>query len=151
DFVELDACAGGCVGGVLQVENPYIAKAKLKKLRRYMPVSKNHLENHIPHNMLWDSDLEYAPVMELGETRAESFSMYTRLEELRDSLPGLDCGSCGAPTCEALAEDIVRGNADMDDCVVLMRQRMEAVLKALGKDAEKNEKDAAQAQNPLPL
>ena len=24
-------------------------------------------------------------------------------------LPGLDCGSCGAPTCRALAEDIVRG------------------------------------------
>ncbi|MEG1873037.1 MAG: [Fe-Fe] hydrogenase large subunit C-terminal domain-containing protein, partial [Ruthenibacterium sp.] len=42
DFVELDACAGGCVGGVLQVENPYIAKAKIKKLRRYLPVSKNH-------------------------------------------------------------------------------------------------------------
>lgn len=28
DFVELDACAGGCVGGVLQVENPYIAKRR---------------------------------------------------------------------------------------------------------------------------
>ena len=39
DFVELNACAGGCVGGVLQVENPYIAKAKMKHLRRTMPVS----------------------------------------------------------------------------------------------------------------
>ena len=43
EFVELDACAGGCVGGVLQVENPYIARAKMKKLRRYLPVSRNHL------------------------------------------------------------------------------------------------------------
>ena len=39
DFVELNACSGGCVGGVLQVENPYIAKAKMKHLRRTMPVS----------------------------------------------------------------------------------------------------------------
>ena len=26
DFIELDACSGGCVGGVLNVENPYVAK-----------------------------------------------------------------------------------------------------------------------------
>ena len=48
-------------------------------------------------------------------------------------LPGLDCGSCGAPTCAALAEDVVRGKAAVNDCTVLMRRRMEAVLKALGK------------------
>ena len=29
-FVELDACSGGCVGGVLTVENPYVAEVKLK-------------------------------------------------------------------------------------------------------------------------
>ena len=73
DFVELDACAGGCVGGVLQVENPYIAKAKIKRLRRYVPVSKNHLSGSIPTEMLWDTDLTYAPVLELGGTRTERF------------------------------------------------------------------------------
>lgn len=36
--------AAGCVGGVLTVENPYIAKAKLKRLNRYLPVSVTHLE-----------------------------------------------------------------------------------------------------------
>ena len=46
---------------------------------------------------------------------------------------GLDCGSCGAPTCAALAEDVVRGKAAVNDCTVLMRRRTEAVLKALGK------------------
>ena len=29
-FVELNACNGGCVGGVLTVENPYVAEVKLK-------------------------------------------------------------------------------------------------------------------------
>ena len=28
DFIELNSCSGGCVGGVLQVENPYVAKSK---------------------------------------------------------------------------------------------------------------------------
>ncbi|MEG0769179.1 MAG: [Fe-Fe] hydrogenase large subunit C-terminal domain-containing protein [Ruthenibacterium sp.] len=134
DFVELDACAGGCVGGVLQVENPYIAKAKIKKLRRYLPVSKNHLTASIPQSMLWDTDLTYNPILELGETQRERFERYGQMERILADLPGLDCGSCGAPTCAALAEDIVRGAACADDCTVRMRQRMEAVLKALGKD-----------------
>ena len=38
-FVELNACNGGCVGGVLTVENPYVAEVKLKRLRKYMPVT----------------------------------------------------------------------------------------------------------------
>lgn len=134
EFVELDACAGGCVGGVLQVENPYIAKAKIKKMRRYMPVSLNHLGESIPPNMLWDADLEYAPVMELGSTRQESFERYGELSGILEQLPGLDCGSCGAPTCETFAEDVVRGKATLNDCTVLMRKRMEAVLKAIGLD-----------------
>jgi len=33
EFIELNACEGGCVGGVLNVENPFMAKAKLEKLR----------------------------------------------------------------------------------------------------------------------
>ena len=28
DFVELNACSGGCVGGSLTAENPYVAKAR---------------------------------------------------------------------------------------------------------------------------
>ncbi|MBP8856245.1 MAG: ferredoxin, partial [Oscillospiraceae bacterium] len=133
EFVELNACAGGCVGGVLQVENPYISKAKIKKLRRYIPVSKNHLTGSIPPEMLWDTDLVYEPVMELGQNKHESFARYAQMETILQSLPGLDCGSCGAPSCQSLAEDVVRGKAEVEDCVVLMRQRMEAVLAALGK------------------
>ncbi|MFV0411724.1 MAG: [Fe-Fe] hydrogenase large subunit C-terminal domain-containing protein [Oscillospiraceae bacterium] len=131
DFVELDACAGGCVGGVLQVENPYIAKAKIKKLRRYMPVSLNHLGAEIPATMQWDTGLEYQPVMELGSTTQESFRNYEKREEIMEKLPGLDCGSCGAPTCEAFAEDVVKGFSYLKDCTVLMRRRMDAVLQAI--------------------
>ena len=43
-FVELNACSGGCVGGVLTVENPYVAEVKLKRLRKYMPVARSHME-----------------------------------------------------------------------------------------------------------
>ncbi|MGD9559812.1 MAG: [Fe-Fe] hydrogenase large subunit C-terminal domain-containing protein [Oscillospiraceae bacterium] len=145
EFVELDACAGGCVGGVLQVENPYIAKAKIKKLRRYMPVSLNHLGNSWPSCLTWNTDLEYEPVMELGKTTEESFDKYAILEETLQQLPMLDCGSCGAPTCEAFAEDVVRGDAQLGDCVVLMRQKMEAILEAAGLNAPRPKKGS---ENP---
>lgn len=137
EFVELSACAGGCVGGVLQVENPYIAKAKLKKMRRYMPVSLNHLQGAVPSAMLWENSLEYAPVMELGKTLQESFQKYEEVEHIMGKLPALDCGSCGAPTCAAFAEDVVRGEAKLNDCTVLMREQMEAVLKAIGREDKK--------------
>ena len=109
----------------------------MKKLRRYLPVSRNHLPStSIPPAMLWDTDLEYAPVLELSGTRSERFEKYNQLRRIQESLPGLDCGSCGAPSCEALAEDVVRGQASVDDCTVLMRRRMEAVLRALNLNGE---------------
>ncbi len=132
DFVELNACSGGCVGGVLQVENPYISKAKLSKLRRYMPVSVSRLEDGIPKPMHWSESLEYLPAMELGKTKAENFALYAKATEILQMLPLIDCGSCGAPTCAAFAEDIVRGSACLDGCVVLLRQKMEALLREQG-------------------
>jgi CO dehydrogenase/acetyl-CoA synthase gamma subunit (corrinoid Fe-S protein) len=32
-------------------------------------------------------------------------------------LPKLDCGICGAPTCLTFAEDIVKGEAVLTDCI----------------------------------
>ncbi len=135
-FVELNACPGGCVGGVLQVENPYIAKAKIKKMIGPMPQARNELPPGVPPEMLWDTHLEYAPVMQLGSTPQESFKRYAELEEILQKLPDLDCGSCGAPTCQTFAEDVVRGNASLNECVVLLRRRMEAVLSAIGLDSD---------------
>ena len=45
-----------------------------------------------------------------------------KAEELCEKFPGLDCGSCGAPTCKALAEDIVRGKAREHDCIHVLKK-----------------------------
>ena len=131
EFVELNACPGGCVGGVLAVENPFIAKTKLKAIRKYLPVSMNRLENSIPNNMLWDSELEYNPVFELKGNRIERFQKISEMEQLLESLPGLDCGFCGAPTCHCFADDVVRGYAKKEDCVVIMRRQLDKIKSAL--------------------
>ena len=40
-------------------------------------------------------------------------------ERVFQKLPQIDCGCCGAPTCLAFAEDLVRGEADLADCIFL--------------------------------
>jgi len=47
-----------------------------------------------------------------------------QMERILESLPGLDCGSCGAPNCQALAEDVVRELATEMDCVFKLRERV---------------------------
>ena len=122
DYIELNACTGGCVGGVLQVENPYVAKTKLKLLRKYMPIARSHLDGEIPENAYWTNEVEYIPVFRLGATPTESMEMMQKIDELAEALPGLDCGSCGAPSCRALAEDIIRGVANERDCIHLLKR-----------------------------
>ena len=121
EFVELNACTGGCVGGVLTVQNPFIARAKLQGLRRFLPVSRNFLspeEQYIPEEYFFEEMPEYQPIAQLSDSIAQSMRMMAQIQSLRGSLPGVDCAACGAPTCRAFAEDVVRGNATMDDCIL---------------------------------
>lgn len=129
-FVELNACNGGCVGGCLTVENAYVATAKNKKLRRYLPVAQAHANMFPDIHYQWDAYVEYEPVFRLGHTFRESLENMGTVEDLLEQLPGLDCGSCGAPTCRALAEDIVRGEATRNDCVHLFYE----YIHTLGKE-----------------
>lgn len=122
EFIELNACNGGCVGGVLTVENPFVAKVKLKRLRKYMPVACNHLVNSEVKEAFWTEPVLYEPVFKLGMDMQESIAMMAKVEELCGRFPGLDCGSCGAPTCKALAEDVVRGVANEKDCIHILRE-----------------------------
>ena len=121
DFIELNACPGGCVGGVLTIQNPFIAKARLQSLRRYLPVSENFVrsdEDYIPDGFLFDNLPVYQPISRLSDSMAESMRMLADIQRIKGELPGLDCGSCGAPTCRALAEDIVKGQSCIDKCLI---------------------------------
>jgi iron only hydrogenase large subunit-like protein len=123
DFIELNACPGGCVGGVLTVENPYVAKARIQKLRKYLPVSLNHIEQEDDMTELWwNCKLEYAGVMKLSDDLNEAMDMMAGIERIVKVLPDLDCGSCGAPSCRALAEDIVTQKARLNDCIFILRE-----------------------------
>lgn len=130
DFIELNACSAGCIGGVLTVENPYIAKTKLKRLRKYLPVSLNHITT-FPPQIEWDTPIEYTPILKLDSDFSVAMSKMSEMERICANLPGLDCGSCGCPTCKALAEDVVRGICTADECIYKFRENISSLIDSI--------------------
>ncbi len=121
EFIELNACTGGCVGGVLTIQNPFIAKARLRTLRRYLPISQNSLskeETELPDSVLFENLPVYNPISRLSDSMAESMRMMSEIQKLKSELPCIDCGSCGAPNCRAFAEDVVKKQANIEDCLI---------------------------------
>lgn len=138
EFVELNACPGGCVGGVMTVANPYISKARLQSLKRYLPVSPNWVfdRDEIPASAIESTELEYSPVGELSDSSGRSaMQLMAEIQKIRRTLPDIDCGFCGAPTCAAFAEDVVRGEAKMDDCILKLREKLGSIPDTMGFDS----------------
>ena len=121
EFIELNACPGGCVGGVMAMENPFVAKARLQSLRRYLPVSQNFIDNdsYIPEAYLFNELPEYQPISRLSDSMAQSMRMMADIQRIKSTLPGIDCGACGAPSCRAFAEDVVKNGVDYDGCLIM--------------------------------
>ncbi|MFZ7103613.1 MAG: [Fe-Fe] hydrogenase large subunit C-terminal domain-containing protein [Peptococcaceae bacterium] len=126
EFFEGQACLGGCVGGPLTIENSYVAKKRIRSLvEAANTVSKADFDRaEILEMIAWTEQLKPREIMKLDSDRAKALEKINKIEELLQELPGLDCGSCGAPTCRALAEDIVRGQGHEFDCIFKLRERL---------------------------
>jgi iron only hydrogenase large subunit-like protein len=147
DFIEALSCTGGCLGGPLTVENVYVAKTRLKK---HVDDAKANEVNRMPQesyedSMVWTGNIVYKPIMKLDDDLGIAMRKLEDLEKINDELPGLDCGACGAPSCRALAEDIVRGIANETDCIFKLRERVrdmdERMMELEGKTPPVSDKD----------
>ncbi|MFA6506145.1 MAG: [Fe-Fe] hydrogenase large subunit C-terminal domain-containing protein [Treponemataceae bacterium] len=134
DFVEALACPGGCVGGPLVVTNPSLARTRVrgreeerKRLFSGVPIVRSPIRTDLD----WTVELSSRPALLLHADFRTASSMLEELERIAEKLPGLDCGSCGAPSCRALAEDIVRGTATPHDCIFILRERLRGLTREL--------------------
>ena len=109
EFVELNMCPGGCVGGVLNVENPFIARNKMRQLCEKLQIPPATLEDFGLDEsfFLWDKAPQPSTAFQLDPDRFAAMRKLVQVEELLKKLPGIDCGACGAPTCRCHAEDVV--------------------------------------------
>jgi len=140
-FVELNACTGGCVGGAFSVENPFIAKARIQRVRKYLPFSHNRMEDgdRFQKERNWQVSLEEYPISKLDEDMSVALKKVRCMEKLEEEFPGLDCGACGAPTCRTLAEDIVQGRAKRTDCLFVLKKELGVLLGDEPPEAQKGE------------
>lgn len=108
DFIELNACPGGCVGGVLNVENPFIAKSRLKEIGRKLQQKVNYFEK-AGKSIEWYK-WETTPNAVIKQIdRQKAMSQLVEYDSILKSLPSINCGLCGAPSCSEFAYDISSG------------------------------------------
>ncbi len=127
DYVELLACSNGCLGGPLTVENGYVAKSRMNAILRHTPdkmVQKTEIFDHAHEKFRMTEEIEPNESQQLTGTMMERIIKTARIDEIEKSLPGLDCGSCGSPTCHALATDIVGGYASEMNCIFKLNERI---------------------------
>jgi ferredoxin len=138
DFVECRACYGGCTGGPLLPDNPYMARAKVQMLSRMFSEElycdegwgRENFERHREH---FGRRLSPLPTYGLDPEPAKAIEKLARRAEILRQLPGIDCGICGAPSCKALADDIVRGEASIVYCLFKLRDSYSGPKRRKGK------------------
>jgi iron only hydrogenase large subunit-like protein len=137
DFLEVQACSGGCVGGPLNIKNVFVARVNLKNMvTKYKAKDPYFSEDQLKE---MDEQSQFRatevvrprPIMALDEDVSKALVKMERIDAIAATLPGLDCGACGSPSCHALAEDIIRGVAFDTDCVIKLRERVKTLAEEI--------------------
>jgi anti-sigma regulatory factor (Ser/Thr protein kinase)/ferredoxin len=110
-LLDLSLCDAGCSGSPLLSADPFLSLHRWQRaslgtrgtggtagvVRRTRPYAQRS-------GVRLDGDM------------AEAIRKLSRIDELARTLPGRDCGACGAPSCGTFAEDVVLGRAAADGC-----------------------------------
>lgn len=129
DYIECQACIGGCIGGALTVENQFVARVRIRRLSEKLGCEsslkrKDVIEGFENGYYSFEEKILPKPSLKLDNDIVRAIQKMDQLEKTLKELPGLDCGSCGSPNCRALAEDIVQGKANETDCVFKLRDKV---------------------------
>ena len=130
DFLEAYNCWSGCTGGNLTVGNVYVTLRKMRSMIDEIPDMDPETEAEVERRFAGE-DLALERPIRPRAVRSTAGSLKERLERIRmseaiqQSLPGLDCGLCGAPTCKELARDVSMGDAVASDCLFHSKDRLQ--------------------------
>lgn len=141
EFIECRTCPAGCIGGSLTVENPYVARSKIVKLLEIFGEQPQQNTDYIKKlyrakYFLLDEKLQLRPVRPLAEDVSQAIQLMKQKQGIYEGLPKIDCGACGSPNCMAFAEDVVRKEAKLTDCIFVLLERQSASSGGSGQSAE---------------
>ena len=128
EYIEFRTCREGCLGGVLNVVDKYLAKSAVQKMIKMFGLGRR-----LPREKILriyekgDFQTEKRPsrLLNLFGEQKEGLSIESmqKIEKILEGIQGRDCAACGAPDCRTFAEDVVRGSASMKDCLWVRAQR----------------------------
>ena len=124
DFVEALAHMLGCIGGPFNVENPYVARThsikQSQKYERGIRVDEEDIDRKLEEGYYFLGDpILPRPTTYFDTDLETSIKRMKERERVYQKLRQIDCGCCGAPTCMAFAEDFVRSEVKLTDCIFL--------------------------------
>lgn len=129
-YLECLVCPDGCIGGSLTVQNRHVAKRRVQTLRKMFGektrVSREMLLR-LYNEGYFDLNMEFVPtpLQPLDTDRKKAIRKIKQREEILAQLSGKNCSACGAPDCRTFAEDVVLGRAKVEDCVFLLKEKMQ--------------------------
>jgi iron only hydrogenase large subunit-like protein len=129
DFLELRACDESCAGGILTSTNRFFTAERLRNRGKVSQKDSDHKNNgdHIMAFSKYLNDrikiemIQPRSMLKLDENIGGALEKMKKMNELMEILPYVDCGICGSPTCQSLAEDIVRDEAEVSRCIFIQR------------------------------
>ncbi len=110
--VNLRLCEQGCSGSPLVSPDPFLAELGWRRGPQFLdgaPASDAGI-------MRRSRPYAQRAGMRLDADMASAIRALGRIDELARTLPGRDCGACGAPTCALFAEDVVMGRVESSAC-----------------------------------
>ena len=127
EFLELRACDQSCPGGNLTCNNRFLTCEKMFARARYVADKERngertrefeieHEREYLLKNITLNK-IEPRSMLSLDKDISKALEKMNKINELKTKLPQIDCGICGAPTCNAFAEDVICQNVDIKDCI----------------------------------
>jgi hypothetical protein len=127
DFIEMRACDQSCAGGIMLSGNRFTTVERLERRARNYPTARDIPQevikantSELKRNLILDP-IRQKPHFAFGKDRVKAIEKMNKAQRIVCFLPGIDCGACGAPNCQALAEDMVNNKAKMSDCIFLQQ------------------------------
>jgi len=123
-FLELRACQNGCAGGILLSRNRWLVAEELLRKSTCFGVKPSGMSSSLQKHLASTCRLgpiEPRPGLILDQDPARAMQKLSRIRRLMCYLPGIDCGACGAPACQTLAEDVVQKKASLSHCPFIQR------------------------------
>ena len=121
-LLSMHLCAGGCAASPLITSDPQLAA------HRWNALALSGAGRQ-PGSFAQASAASRArpfsqrPGIRLDPDMGRAMLKLSLIDKRIRSLPGRDCGSCGAPSCAAFAEDVVLDRAPLSSCPYMEKNR----------------------------